>query len=353
MSSLGTLSAGYAAWMDAVAGAVVGGVGRLTLPRRIRVVEDEHGRLAVHAGKAAAPAAVLALEGGEMVGPIAETVARLIRGNRVELALQPQRFLFRPIELPSRAVEFLGGVVRSQIDRLTPWPAEDAVFGYGAPSALGTDRVSVTVAATARGQVVPYVHALSTLGAASVAVSVPGPDGAPIALLTDPTGRPARKVQRVRRVLSAILLVTALTAAVTAGAAAVIGIDLAGQQDELARRITERRVALRTGTSAGAAPTALARLEQRKHTTPSSVIALEILSQILPDHTYVTELRVEGEKVRLSGITRDAPALIRLMEQSPHFARATFFAPTTRSQSDPGERFHIEAQMQPVFSQRS
>ncbi len=79
---------------------------------------------------------------------------------------------------------------------------------------------------------------------------------------------------------------------------------------------------------------------------------LEILSQILPDHTYVTELRLEGDKLRLSGITRDAPSLIRLIEQSRHFARATFFAPTTRAPSDPGDRFNIEAQMVPVFSAR-
>jgi general secretion pathway protein L len=77
-------------------------------------------------------------------------------------------------------------------------------------------------------------------------------------------------------------------------------------------------------------------------------LVLETLSKILPDHTYVTELRVEGNKLHLTGITHDAPSLIGLIEQSGRFTRATFFAPTTRSASDSGDLFHIEAIIQPV-----
>ena len=98
------------------------------------------------------------------------------------------------------------------------------------------------------------------------------------------------------------------------------------------------------GTASG-----LGLLAKRKQATPSSVMVLEALSRALPDSTYVTELRIEGDKVQVVGMTQDAPTLIRLLEQSPQFTRATFFAPTTRAANEPGERFHIEAHITAYF----
>ena len=85
------------------------------------------------------------------------------------------------------------------------------------------------------------------------------------------------------------------------------------------------------------------------YTDPIRTQFIPLASRLLPDHTYVTELRVDGEKLQVVGLTRDAPSLIELIEQSPHFARATFFAATTRSPGEAGERFHIEARINPVF----
>jgi general secretion pathway protein L len=94
-------------------------------------------------------------------------------------------------------------------------------------------------------------------------------------------------------------------------------------------------------------------LGQHKNDAVAAVQILDTLSQILPDHTYVTELRIEDQKLHIVGVTRDAPSLIGLIEQSGRFARATFFAPTTRAQSDTLERFHIEAVIRPPAGSQS
>lgn len=132
---------------------------------------------------------------------------------------------------------------------------------------------------------------------------------------------------------------------VSVAAAAYVTDRLGSQEAELARQISARRAAIRSGFD-GSDRSPVAVLEQRKHETPSSVIMLEALSRLLPDPTYVTELRLAGSKLQISGITRDAPSLIPLIEQSRHFTRATFYAPTTRAPSDPGERFHIEMRVE-------
>jgi general secretion pathway protein L len=148
----------------------------------------------------------------------------------------------------------------------------------------------------------------------------------------------------IRRALIVTLGVACLAASAATAVSAVIRADLTAQQAELTRQIAIARTTAGAAHVAAAGSLAAAQrtLEKRKRELPSTVVILEALSQMLPDHTYVTELRLEGDKVRLIGVTRDAPSLIGLIERSDQFGAATFFAPTTQSQSNQGEVFHIE-----------
>jgi len=348
MNGLGDIKAFIARWIDIVAAAIVSLLTSFRTRKSVQVIEEGNGTFVIQSGAgrdtpSGLPFERVNIQFGQIVSPHPANVEAMLRGSHAELELKASRFLFRPLELPQRATEFLGGVVRAQIDRLTPWSANEAAFGWSEPAVAGPDRMVVTVAATARTLVQPVIDALTGAGAESVSVSTATPDAAPIRVF-DQSARGVLNVLKVRRALVAVLLAVGLLAGASLSAAAVYSFKLGGEQDELARRIVERRAALRAGREDGkqiASP--LRALERRKYQTAASVIVLDVLSQILPDHT----------KLRVIGVTRDAPALIRLIEQSPHFTRATFFAPTTRAPSDPGERFHIEAQIEPVFALRS
>ncbi len=342
----------FTRWMTSVAECTIAWIDRVRSPRRVRLIEENAGCFRLEAGPAleAGNNRILLCD-GEAVEPLPGNLATALKGGHVELALTSDRFLFRRLDLPARAAEFLDGIVRAQIDRLTPWVAGDAAFGWTPPREIAKDRISVTIGATARSLVMPYVDALTRLGAKMIVATtiVSGSELRDTSIkVLEHRAREIVGVQRIRRGLSAVLVAAAMSAATAVIAAQWIGSDLDDQQTELSRRISQRRHALHGG-AAGAAP-AQQLLERRKQQVAASVMVIEALSRILPDHTYVTELRMEGDKLQIVGMTRDAPSLIRLMEQSPHFTRATFFAATTRAPGESGERFHIEARLKPVFT---
>ncbi len=358
MASLRRFLEGCSRWITCVATTIVSVRGRFVSARPVELVEEGSGEFSVRAdGKdpgSRSEAGRIRIVDGKVVGVVPPALAAKLKASRAELLLQPSRFMFRPLELPRRAAEFLDGIVRSQVDRLTPWSAAEAAFGWTPPADAGSDRIVVTVAATARALVASLAEAVAGLGADSIVVFTlaqsPGSAAAPVKVF-EHTVRGALELRQVRRALVAVLVGSALLAGAAVTAQVVVGNDLEARQLDVGHRIAAQRVALRAGDSS--ADSALAALERRKHETPSSVIVLEALSQILPDHTYVTELRVTGDKMQVVGVTRDAPSLIRLIEQSSHFTHATFFAPTTRSPSAAGDQFHIEARIEPVFTPRT
>jgi general secretion pathway protein L len=338
------------AWIDAVSRAVDTAAGRFVRAQRIRLVEGEGGAftastVAAESGPGLSDLS-FHLDRGKPQPPLPAQWNAAFRGGRVEALLQPAHVLAHQLDFPNKAADFLDGMIRAQVDRLTPWSASDAVFGFSSPAPAANDRIEVTFAATSRQKIEPVLLFAEAVDAASLVVSAQAAGASTPIKLMD---QPLRSVIAINvpRLLRAILLSTALAAAASLLADMYLGGSLQSELGDLQQRISQRRAALRLGANGSASGLGL--LAKRKQTTPSSVMVLEAISRALPDSTYVTELRIEGDKIQVVGMTQDAPSLIRLMEQSPQFTRATFFAPTTHAANEPGERFHIEAHITAYF----
>jgi general secretion pathway protein L len=345
----------FAEWIAAVSGAVDDVADRFMPARRVLLHERDDGTFVASAaakkGGAVLPDVSFRLEAGRPQPSLPADWKAALRGGRVEIDLQPMHIMTHQLDFPTQASDFLDGMIRSQIDRLTPWTVNDAVFGWSAPVPTGNDRIAVTFAATSKLKIAPLLQLAEASDAASVAiyatVSADAGAGGRILLLEKPLRSVIGPAVNVPRLLRAVLLSAGIAAAASLLIGAYLGDSLQSELGDVQRQISQRRTALRleaNGTASG-----LGLLAKRKQTTPSSVMVMEALSRALPDTTYVTELRIEGDKVQVVGMTQDAPSLIRLLEQSPQFTRATFFAPTTRAANDPGERFHIEAHITAYF----
>jgi general secretion pathway protein L len=293
------------------------------------------------------------LSSGRPNPPLPAEWVAAFRGSRVEAQMTSGQVLFRSLDFPKQAVDFLDGMIRTQIDRLTPWTAEDVVFGWSQPVAIPNERVELTLASTSKQDIQPLVQLATNVGAASIAgfAVLPAAGGAPARIKVFDQQLHGAAAADVPRILRVALLSAGIAAAASLMAAIYVGGSLDSDLQQLTRRISERRASMRLNPNAGGS--ALSLLAKRKQTSPSSVVVLEALSQALPDGTYITELRIEGDKVQVVGMTQDAPSLIRLIEKSPQFASAMFFAPTTHAQNEAGERFHIEARITPSFGSGS
>ena len=357
MAILSEASALFDEWIAAVAGAIDSMIGRYA-PRPQIVLGGESAGVLTARLKSAQKGPVLSdisfrISNGRPSPPLPADWQAAFRGSRVETELAPAQVLFRPLDFPRQAADFLDGMIRTQIDRLTPWPAEDAVFGWSSPSLSGQERIELTLAATSKQEIAPLVQLAAGLGAQSLTAFAKPPAAShaqekieKIKVFDQPLRSGAHRVLDTPRTLRVVLLSAGAAAAVALLVAAYFGDSFDSEQQQLTQRISQRRAALRLGPDGGSA---LGLLAKRKQTGPSTVVVLEALSQALPDGTYVTELRIDGDKVQVIGMTQDAPSLIRLIEKSPQFARATFFAPTTRGQNEPGEQFHIEVRITPSF----
>jgi general secretion pathway protein L len=209
-------------------------------------------------------------------------------------------------------------------------------------------RVAVTVAAISRASITPIVDAIEAFKPETIVISTePEASADRIVVLTRQANREGR-LRRARARLVGALALAGFAAAICMGLWIFVGNSLSTARDEVAREIADRRAILAGRQDVGdSAATALART---KRTAAASVIILEELSRALPDDTYLTRMKIHDGKVEIAGVTREAAALIKILEQTEAFQRATFSAPTTQTPGDDNEQFQIEADIKPTLA---
>ena len=141
----------FEVWIVAVTAAIRAVASRIVPQQRIQLVEGDANCFAarVVSGRKGPilPQAEFRLAYGRPEPGLPEAWRAALRGSRIDIMMRPDNVLLRTVDFPKQAADFVDGMVRAQIDRLTPWVASEALFGIAAPVPIENERIAVAMRA--------------------------------------------------------------------------------------------------------------------------------------------------------------------------------------------------------------
>lgn len=330
--------------------------------RRSLVVTREDDQVVVRRAQPTRDAMLRDAQAGSVIAvlpPGAEVSPDLQRAAHyhfVFLEFPEEKVFVQHISVPAQARKFLAGVISNQIERLSPWPARDVVYGFAADAdAADAAAMDVRIVMAARSDIEAARADMAARGL-SIDRVVARDAGSPSDDLADSITLWSRLADRSRDDVAGVAgkigigIAAAVTVSVALSAWALVSAgSIRDESDGMAARsrVLQRQVQTGRSASALASMPPAERAWASKEMSTSSVIVIEALSRALPDSAYVTDIRLEKEQLRIVGLADDAPGLLAPLEKSKHMTDVRFFAPMARGPDGRRFRFSIEARVQP------
>jgi general secretion pathway protein L len=278
-------------------------------------------------------------------------IRRAVEDSQIIFELPSAEVVVRRISVPAQARDFLLGIVRNRIDRLSPWPADQTAYGVdAAPNSEDPANLDVRVLITSRSTIDVVRDRLVPMGLAidRVVARQSPTETTLITLWSRLAALPQEDLDRARwRIGAGIAAAIAFSAALSLSALVSAASWRAASDDTAARSKALQRQIEGTSAQSLASLKPSERLWREKETSPTGAIVIEAVSRALSDTAYLTEMHVDGVTLRMVGVTSDAASLIAPLEQSGHVTDVHFFAPTTREADGSRFRFHLEARIKP------
>jgi len=276
----------------------------------------------------------------------------------VTLALPPRTVLRKQLTLPLAVEENLRQVVAYDLDRHTPFKADELYFDariVDRNPARGT--LHVDLAAARRLAVDPLLRHAESWGATVKAISAEPPRLAATSSLNllSPEFRNGRAPWRRWQ----FWLPIALLALFALGATVL---PLWQKREYAIALLHDTEIAR---SQAAVSETLRAELErqvsdynfalERKFAFAPTVQILDDVTRLLPDDTWLTQLEVRTSRTKdtqrelsLRGESANAGRLVSVLEESKLFTQAAPRSPITKIQPGPGEIFDVGAQLKPL-----
>lgn len=254
-------------------------------------------------------------------------------GTALTLRLADRQPWRRHLTLPRAAAPFLRQILRNEMDRRTPWTADQVYFTAAAVKSAEPGQLAVTLTVLPRRWADPAFDALLA-GSLSVDCIQLEEDGA---FLSIADGEPVADAGTGRRptfILATVLAAALLSLVGQAVASGFVDLQLsqARQDAAAARALSAEADSLRRRQHFPSV---------QREELPSSIALLNRVSRALPDGSWLDELELKDRKLVLGGISPE-PAKLPALLQGAGLAGVEFAAPVVPAEGG-GQRFQIRA----------
>jgi general secretion pathway protein L len=267
---------------------------------------------------------ILALDPSEPDAELHERIARFAPtcfAERIDVVIPAASGFARTLRLPEAASSRLRSVVALQIGRLSPFRAEHVSFGYRRVGEARNGEMEVEVWLVPNQALQDYEQRLGRIGLSVRRFLLDEISFAP--LVTRRTSN-----ERLQYVLAAVAVASVAAAVMLTPAMRASELRALTAQVAALSKPAHEAVSLRAELGRLAAPVRAASTELAK---PGALAVLRNVTELLPDDAVLTELDVEGTRVRIAGTCRDARRLVSLLSRSGRFSDVGFAAPSGRA----------------------
>jgi general secretion pathway protein L len=283
---------------------------------------------------------------------IIETASRRTKttSNDVVVCLPFDRALRATVTFPLATERNIEEVIGFEFERIVPFTREEVYYAY---RLLGRDKTTRTLQvelAVIRREPVQEISRLAArLGLSVVGLEVAGTttDAAATTIMLHDRGRatPHRRVARVMIAIACVAGTLALASIVIPFVQARSTLALLTTEVGEARRQADASLAVQKQIDAKIQDQQFLVAKKQKTFTLTEI--LNIVTQLTPDDTWLSEMQVTGDEIHLVGISASATQILSLIDQSPSFRNAAFRSSITRDPKLNGERFDIGAHVAP------
>lgn len=283
-----------------------------------------------------------------------QLLLRRLRRERLEVVVRLPRVqvLVKAVTLPAEAEENLREVLGFEMDRQTPFAADQVYYDYRNEGVDQKDgRLRVTLVVVPRSHLDRARERLDEWGLSLTAVTFDergeGDPDSPCRLSAFNLWRPSHRQRRstgwgrLNRVLGILAVLLAL--AVAALPLAVQKLRIADVESRIEAVSADARSAQALRDDIERRVSETGSLLRQRRQTAIVVEVLRELTRIVPDDTWLERFELKDGQMSIQGISSDASALIGLLEGSAQFENATFRSPVIRDPRSGRYRFQVVA----------